>query len=49
MAHLRPADHFAIGLELWAVEDLDAGDGLHGLAVNGADDSGEPKNIYLFF
>lgn len=26
------------------MEDLDAGDGLHGLAVDGADDSDEPKD-----
>lgn len=26
------------------MEDLDAGDGLHGLAVNGADDSDESKD-----
>lgn len=26
------------------MEDLDAGDGLHGLPINGADDSGQPKH-----
>lgn len=38
--YLCPADDFAVGFELRAVEDLDAGDGLHGLSINRADHSG---------
>lgn len=44
MPYLCPADHFAVSFKLGAMEDLDAGDGLHGLAVDGADDSDEPKD-----
>lgn len=39
MSYLGPADHLAVSLELGAMEDFDAGDGLHGLAVDGADDT----------
>lgn len=44
MSYLCPADHFAVSFKLGAMEDLDAGDGLHGLAINGADDSDEVKD-----
>lgn len=44
MSYLCPADHFAVSFKLGAMEDLDAGDGLHGLAVDGADDSDGPKD-----
>lgn len=37
VTYLCPADDFAVGFELWAMEDLDAGDGLHRLAINGTD------------
>ena len=37
--HLCPADDLAVGLELRAMEDLDAGDGLHRLPIDWADDS----------
>lgn len=37
--YLGPADDFAICFKLGAVEDLDAGDGLHGLPVDWADDA----------
>ncbi len=35
--YLCPADDFAIGFELGAMEDLDAGDRLHGLPIDGTD------------
>lgn len=35
--YLRPADDFAVGLELGAVEDLDTGDGLHRLPIDRTD------------
>lgn len=37
--YLRPADDFAVGFELRAVEDLDAGDGLHRLPIDRTDDT----------
>lgn len=37
--YLCPADYFPVGFELRAVEDLDAGDGLHGLPVDRTDDT----------
>lgn len=37
--YLRPADHLAVSFELWAMEDFDAGDGLHGLPINRTDDT----------
>lgn len=33
--YLCPADDLAVGLELRAMEDLDASDGLHGLSIDG--------------
>lgn len=42
--YLRPADDFAVGFELRAVEDLDAGDGLHGLPVDGTDDAEQTEH-----
>lgn len=35
--YLCPADDFAVGFELGAAEDLDAGDGLHRLAIDWTD------------
>lgn len=44
MLYLRPADDFAVGFELRAVEDLDAGDGLHRLPVDGTDDAEQAEH-----
>lgn len=43
MLYLCPADDFAVGFELRAVEDLDAGDRLHGLPIDGTDDAEKPN------
>lgn len=37
VSYLCPADDFAVGFELRSVEDLDAGDGLHRLPIDGTD------------
>lgn len=37
--YLSPADDFAVGFELGAMEDLHAGDGLHRFSVDRADDA----------
>lgn len=42
--YLGPADDFAVGFELRAVEDLHAADGLHGFPIDRADDAEEKKN-----
>lgn len=41
--YLCPADDLAIGFEFGAMEDFDTGDGLHGLPINGTDDTEKPK------
>lgn len=47
LKHLCPADDLSIGSVLWALEHLDAGDGLHGFTINGTGDSVVQRGTHL--
>ncbi len=47
--YLCPTDDFPIGCILRAMEDLNAGDWLHGFSINGADHTENKKNARMMF